>query len=313
MGSELSNKSEKGSTRRRKDREERGVIGDQKGGRFGFLWNRGNDKPKKEQSKKADIKTLYKPLRNEQLIKTKEEIQKKYEKYYNKWRDYDLLTSILSMTGLVIAIIDHEYNLTLKDYDPRNPLHDSYVRMIITVTSLLAIVSITLRHYQKTQWLNYELPKELQQEVYSLKVFDNTWKKERKRQFLSKSYFVEVLLISIHPLPYWDPVFSVESINLTDRTKYVTTYYRLSHVLLALMFIRCVLLLRTIFNYSTFTDLYSKKLCESYGFTANVRFTFKCLIIRDPGLTVVCTLAASTLIVAYILRIFEIEYYRSIH
>ena len=43
-----------------------------------------------------------------------------------------------------------------------------------------------------------------------------------------------------------------------------------------------------------------------------MRFTLKCLIIRDPGLTVVCILASSTLILAYILRIFEIEYYRSV-
>ena len=33
---------------------------------------------------------------------------------------------------------------------------------------------------------------------------------------------------------------------------------------------------------------------------------------RDPGITVVCTLTCSTLILAYILRIFEIEYYRSV-
>ncbi len=45
-------------------------------------------------------------LENEQLIKTKEEIQKRYETYYNKWRDYDLLTSLLSILGLVVAIID---------------------------------------------------------------------------------------------------------------------------------------------------------------------------------------------------------------
>ena len=42
---------------------------------------------------------------------------------------------------------------------------DSYVRMIITVTSLLAsknyhyfifiVISITVRHYQKAQWMNY--------------------------------------------------------------------------------------------------------------------------------------------------------------
>ena len=78
------------------------------------------------------------------------------------------------------------------------------------------------------------------------------------------------------------------------------------------MFVRVIFLIRTIFNYSTFTDLYSKRLCESYGFTANVRFTFKCLIIRNPGLTTFCTITVSTFMLAYFLRVFEIEYYRQI-
>lgn len=56
-----------------------------------------------------------------------------------------------------------------------------------------------------------------------------------------------------------------------------------------------------------------KIISDSYGFTANVRFTYKCLISKDPGLTVVCTLTLSTLILAYILRIFEVEYYRSVN
>lgn len=43
-----------------------------------------------------------------------------------------------------------------------------------------------------------------------------------------------------------------------------------------------------------------------------MRFTLKCLIIRYPSLTVLCILTSSTLIIAYILRIFEIEYYRSV-
>jgi hypothetical protein len=71
-------------------------------------------------------------------------------------------------------------------------------------------------------------------------------------------------------------------------------------------------LIRTVINYSIFTDIYAKRLCNSYGFTANVRFTFKCMIIKNPGLTTFVTITISTFMLAYFLRVFEIEYYRQL-
>jgi len=52
---------------------------------------------------------------------------------------------------------------------------------------------------------------------------------------------------------------------------------------------------------------------DSYGFSANVRFTIKCLIIKKPGTTVISLLTLSTLVLAYQLRIFEIVYYRNLN
>lgn len=46
------------------------------------------------------------PIEQDHFTKTKEEISKRYENFYNKWRDYDLLTCILAMIGLTIGIID---------------------------------------------------------------------------------------------------------------------------------------------------------------------------------------------------------------
>lgn len=80
--------------------------------KFNALWkNVGTDrggKKKKEGKDEEEIKQTKTKidLRNKELAKTKEEIQRKYEHYYNKWRDYDLLTSILSILGLVVAILD---------------------------------------------------------------------------------------------------------------------------------------------------------------------------------------------------------------
>jgi hypothetical protein len=135
---------------------------------------------------------------------------------------------------------------------------------------------------------------------------ENTRIRERKRSFITPYFILEVLLIAIHPLPFLDITFSVKSINLNNKQEYVDVQYRLSDFLLTFMFLRIALLIRTIFNYTMFTDLYAKRLCESYGFTANIRFTFKCFIIRNPGWTVLWTLASTVFILAYILRIYEI-------
>jgi hypothetical protein len=75
--------------------------------------------------------------------------------FYNKWRDYDLLTSLLSILGLVVAIIDvsnhlftfskHEYCLSAYGYNPNIQAQDSIARYVVTITSLLAgILASTL-------------------------------------------------------------------------------------------------------------------------------------------------------------------------
>ena len=83
----------------------------------------------------------------------------------------------------------------------------------------------------------------------------------------------------------------------------------MSDFLLSIMFLRIILLVRSLFNFTMYTDLYATKLCDSYGFTANARFTFKCFILRYPLITMIGIFVISVLTLAYILRIFEIPYY----
>jgi Ion channel len=51
---------------------------------------------------------------------------------------------------------------------------------------------------------------------------------------------------------------------------------------------------------------------ENYGFSPDVKFTLKCMIQRNPESTVCMILVLSLFIIAYLLRIFEIVYYRAI-
>ena len=74
------------------------------------------------------------------------------------------------------------------------------------------------------------------------------------------------------------------------------------------MFLRVFFLARTFINYGTYTDAYSRKLCNSYGFTAGVRFTFKVHMVTNPGRSAVTILSCSILFLSLLLEIFERPY-----
>ena len=39
-----------------------------------------------------------------------ENLERKYESNFNKWKEYDLLTAIIAVMGLALSIVDYEYS-----------------------------------------------------------------------------------------------------------------------------------------------------------------------------------------------------------
>jgi len=71
---------------------------------------------------------------------------------------------------------------------------------------------------------------------------------------------MELILIALHPLPYYDYSFELKQINYAERSDYVDVKYTVSEFLLVCMFLRIILLVRSVFNYTMFTDIYSRRL-----------------------------------------------------
>jgi hypothetical protein len=76
----------------------------------------------------------------------------------------------------------------------------------------------------------------------------------------SPQFYFDLVILVLHPVPYFDPTFNLDCINMLDRTRFITITYRMSHILLACMFLRLIFLVRALFNYSMYTDKYSKSL-----------------------------------------------------
>ncbi|TNV85718.1 hypothetical protein FGO68_gene15541 [Halteria grandinella] len=129
----------------------------------------------------------------------------------------------------------------------------------------------------------------------------------------SRQLLFDLIVLSFQPLPFFDPTFTMTCIDMSDKSKFIDVEYRFSSVLLSLMFVRVIFLIRSALNYSLYTDQLAKKILhENYGFLPDVRFTLKCMISQSPESTVCLILIVSLFINAYLLRIYEIVYYRAI-
>lgn len=132
----------------------------------------------------------------------------------------------------------------------------------------------------------------------------------RMRQWVMELFkfetLFEILILVIHPLPYIDYEYEFLIINmLGSKDKYVPVHYMLGDFLFAFMFLRCYFLLRTIMNYSVYSNLNSKKICSQHSFQHNTSFCFKALVQKHPGFTVAFLAVFSIMWLSYMLRIFE--------
>jgi hypothetical protein len=98
---------------------------------------------------------------------------------------------------------------------------------------------------------------------------------------------------------------------LVSKTKRDPITYMLSDFLFAMMFLRCYFLIRTLLNFSVYSDLYSKRVCAKHSVNASTSFYVKALYIKRPGIVICLVSTISILWLSYVLRIFE-RYYTKI-
>lgn len=46
---------------------------------------------------------------NANISRKRKQMERRFERNFNKWREYDLLTCLIAIVGLALAIVDWEY------------------------------------------------------------------------------------------------------------------------------------------------------------------------------------------------------------
>lgn len=127
----------------------------------------------------------------------------------------------------------------------------------------------------------------------------------------SKWYFIEVLLLLICPIPHFEfYVITDYSVKGADpkHPDYITIHQFFSDYLLVLMFFRLYFVFKCFFNWSSYADSFSKRMCKHHGFYPGFRFVVKSQFKSNPGRTVFVLFTLTVVCLAYILRIFELRF-----
>lgn len=82
------------------------------------------------------------------------------------------------------------------------------------------------------------------------------------KKVFSRECIFEILLLVIHPFPYVEQEYTFKILNmLGSKDQMVDVKYMLSDFLFAFMFLRFYFLLRTITNFSIYSELNSRRIC----------------------------------------------------
>lgn len=89
----------------------------------------------------------------------------------------------------------------------------------------------------------------------------------------NSGFWAEVVILAIFPWPYFDKIVFMRQFA-TAGVDYVA--YFVGDLLLIIMFFRIYACVRHMERYHEFTDIYSKKICQSYyGFVPSRLFSIK--------------------------------------
>ena len=157
------------------------------------------------------------PIRIPKKLLVKQKIQIKvftdltvqHMNLYKRWRVADMFTAMFAAIGLILSCIEYEVGFSY-NYVDRSNLDDfrNTLRSTVTCVVIISVLTLLYRYWFKIKWRNLPIPKQLQSQVYN-NDFTNLMRQNRKKRFISMNLLFDVVVLVVHPLPFWEHVIVV--------------------------------------------------------------------------------------------------------
>lgn len=200
----------------------------------------------------------------------------------------------MTILGLIISVVFYEIDMVnygqwilgeteeerLEELD--KPYYESYrwdhesqlSRIVVLAISVASVVCYGFRQYYKNKWFVLFTQSKKQKSgimynYYGEKVTKCQHDHSRfdvRKNHCSRFFLLEVLILLLCPIPYWDFYVSIDYYRGktlgTDIDQGITINQLFSDYILCFMFLRLFFLFRAMFNYSIYSDAYSRKVCK---------------------------------------------------
>ncbi|CAG9310423.1 unnamed protein product [Blepharisma stoltei] len=228
------------------------------------------------------------------------------QELFSKWRACETVHAIFAIIGIVVVTLDYEYSYS----NDRNSTNcsistrrtDLYL-ILNLLTTFISLWFLLLRYYIKNRRESYLSEKEIYIPVtMSLSKFPVEQVYDKK-PFFTKLRIIEIVTLLIIPYPYVD-----WKIYIPLRHQYETiwTCYTFAEVTYFFMFARFMFLIRALANYTPYENYIARRYCQKNHVSANLRFSFKCMMKKSPVIKTITFMAIPSLfILSQMLRIFE--------
>ena len=229
---------------------------------------------------------------------------------YLRWRILELVSGTLSTLGIITSTIDYEVNFSTHR-NHHNCAENTFevYRWLTFCFTLLAALFLVLRHWVKVNWYNN---RPIQLSHSKKDAITKRKQIKKKKQVLSRHFFLELLILSIFPYPTMRSTFSIlQSVRLNKNDgidEYVHLCYTVSELFYVFIYIRLLFLLRALFNFTPYQDNHARYYCARYGTKANVRFSIRCMLRTRPFFMIMLFILPSFFVLGIFLRVFERPY-----
>ena len=227
------------------------------------------------------------------------------EQLFENWRSCELVSAGFAVLSLVFATLDYELYYSEDRTHTNCAVKDDLetFRFLILMCSLVAVFFLVMRHFVKSTWKEYLFVMEGTNISNIAQAAEVMKQRKQKSQFMRPILFFEIILLLIQPYP---GMHVKVQLPFRYQNNYMTTCYNLSELFYCIMFLRLLLLVRAIANYTPYENYVARRYCHRYQVSPNMRFSFKCMMKMYPMPIVVFVIGIPCMIIlGCMVRIFE--------